>query len=134
MPETNHFASDTISSYLRRTLRVIREPRFAVAFGTGFLRFFLDYGLYTYLPLLLVLRYGASRHGGGLVDRGVRRRLHSHGHERSAASIRRLSGRALSHRGVPRRARSGLTIIALDPSRSVAHRGRAPSCSGSATD
>jgi ACDE family multidrug resistance protein len=60
MPETNHSASDTIGSYLRRTLRVIREARFAVAFGTGFLRFFLDYGLYTYLPLLLALRYGAA--------------------------------------------------------------------------
>ena len=60
MPETNHSEPDTIGSYLRRTLRVIREPRFAVAFGTGFLRFFLDYGLYTYLPLLLALRYGAA--------------------------------------------------------------------------
>jgi predicted MFS family arabinose efflux permease len=60
MPETNHSASDTVSSYLQRTLRVIREPRFAVAFGTGFLRFFLDYGLYTYLPILLALRYGAA--------------------------------------------------------------------------
>jgi predicted MFS family arabinose efflux permease len=60
MPETNHSEPDTVGSYLRRTLRVIREPRFAVAFGTGFLRFFLDYGLYTYLPLLLALRYGAA--------------------------------------------------------------------------
>jgi MFS transporter, ACDE family, multidrug resistance protein len=60
MPETHHSGSDTIGSYLRRTLRAIREPRFAVAFGTGFLRFFLDYGLYTYLPLLLALRYGAA--------------------------------------------------------------------------
>jgi MFS transporter, ACDE family, multidrug resistance protein len=60
MPETNHSGSDTIGSYLRRTLRAIREPRLAVAFGTGFLRFFLDYGLYTYLPLLLALRYGAA--------------------------------------------------------------------------
>jgi len=60
MPETRHSGSDTIGSYLGRTLRAIREPRFAVAFGTGFLRFFLDYGLYTYLPLLLALRYGAA--------------------------------------------------------------------------
>jgi MFS transporter, ACDE family, multidrug resistance protein len=60
MPETHRSGSDTIGSYLRRTLRAIREPRFAVAFGTGFLRFFLDYGLYTYLPLLLALRYGAA--------------------------------------------------------------------------
>jgi predicted MFS family arabinose efflux permease len=60
MPETNHSGSDSVGSYLRRTLRAIREPWFAVAFGTGFLRFFLDYGLYTYLPLLLALRYGAA--------------------------------------------------------------------------
>jgi predicted MFS family arabinose efflux permease len=31
-----------------------------MAFATGFLRFFLDYGLFTYLPLLVALRYSAS--------------------------------------------------------------------------
>jgi MFS family permease len=31
-----------------------------LAFATGFVRFFLDYGLFTYLPLLLALRYGAT--------------------------------------------------------------------------
>jgi predicted MFS family arabinose efflux permease len=38
----------------------IRQPRLAIVFGTGFLRFFLDYGLYTYLPLLLSFHYGLS--------------------------------------------------------------------------
>jgi ACDE family multidrug resistance protein len=60
MPETRGADTGTLKSYLMRTSQVVREPRLTIAFGTGFLRFFLDYGLYTYLPLLLVLRYGAS--------------------------------------------------------------------------
>jgi predicted MFS family arabinose efflux permease len=31
-----------------------------IAFGTGFLRFFVDYGMFIYLPLLLAARCGAS--------------------------------------------------------------------------
>jgi predicted MFS family arabinose efflux permease len=58
MPETCAPGSDSLKPYLRRTLLALREPRLAVAFGAGFLRFFLDYGLYTYLPLLLSFRYG----------------------------------------------------------------------------
>ncbi len=60
MPETVEPGSDTLGSYLHRTLRALREPRLSTAFMTGFLRFFLDYGLYTYLPILLALRYAAS--------------------------------------------------------------------------
>jgi MFS transporter, ACDE family, multidrug resistance protein len=60
MPETNRRGSDTLRQYLARTSRAIREPRLTLAFATGFVRFFLDYGLYTYLPVLLALRYGAS--------------------------------------------------------------------------
>ena len=60
MPETGKPHADTLRPYLARTFKALREPRLTVAFGTGFLRFFLDYGLYTYLPLLLALRYGAS--------------------------------------------------------------------------
>ncbi len=60
MPETNGGNSDALKPYLRRTLLALRERRLRVAFGAGFLRFFLDYALYTYLPLLLALRYGAS--------------------------------------------------------------------------
>ena len=60
MPETNKGEHDSLREYLARTSRAIREPRLTLAFATGFLRFFLDYGLYTYLPLFLALRYGAS--------------------------------------------------------------------------
>jgi MFS family permease len=60
MPETNAHEGDTLRQYLGRTARALREPRLTLAFATGFLRFFLDYGLFTYLPLLVALRYGAS--------------------------------------------------------------------------
>jgi predicted MFS family arabinose efflux permease len=60
MPETGQPGGDTLRQYLARTSRAIREPRLTLAFATGFLRFFLDYGLYTYLPILAALRYGAS--------------------------------------------------------------------------
>ena len=60
MPETNAGGADTLRQYLTRTARALREPRLTLAFATGFLRFFLDYGLFTFLPLLVALRYGAS--------------------------------------------------------------------------
>ncbi|MBX9775689.1 MAG: MFS transporter [Xanthobacteraceae bacterium] len=60
MPETNKGEHDSLRDYLARTSRAIREPRLTLAFATGFLRFFLDFGLYTYLPIIAALRYGAS--------------------------------------------------------------------------
>jgi len=60
MPETSNPNVETLKQYLARTMRAVREPRLTLAFATGFMRFFLDYGLFTYLPLLVVLRYGAS--------------------------------------------------------------------------
>jgi predicted MFS family arabinose efflux permease len=60
MPETNKGEHDSLREYLARTSRAIREPRLTLAFATGFLRFFLDFGLYTYLPIIAALRYGAS--------------------------------------------------------------------------
>jgi MFS family permease len=60
MPETSQPGTDNLRQYLGRTLRAVREPRLVTAFATGFLRFYLDTGLYTYLPLFLALRYGAS--------------------------------------------------------------------------
>ena len=112
MPETNHSGSDTIGSYLRRTLRAIREPRFAVAFGTGFLRFFLDYGLYTYLPLLLALRYGAAPTvAGWLIS------LSAAGSILTATSIGRIHTRLSAERFLIvafMASALGLAIIALD--------------------
>ena len=60
MPETGRPGEDSLKQYLARTSHAIREPRLTLAFATGFLRFFLDYGLYTYLPIIVALRYGAS--------------------------------------------------------------------------
>jgi len=59
MPETRAPGTETLREYLVRTARALREPRLTMAFATGFLRFFLDFGLFTYLPLLIALRYGA---------------------------------------------------------------------------
>ena len=112
MPETNHSAPDTIGSYLRRTLRVIREPRFAVAFGTGFLRFFLDYGLYTYLPILLALRYGAAPSVAGWLIA-----LSATGSIVTAMSIGRIHARLSAERFLIvafLASALGLAIIALD--------------------
>jgi ACDE family multidrug resistance protein len=61
MPETRSpGAPEGIGAYLRKTAAAIRRPRLHLAFATGFLRFFLDTGLYTYLPILLLLRYDGS--------------------------------------------------------------------------
>jgi predicted MFS family arabinose efflux permease len=67
MPETGRRGEDSLKQYLSRTSRAIREPRLTLAFATGFLRFFLDYGLYTYLPILVALRYGASPATSGIL-------------------------------------------------------------------
>jgi MFS family permease len=60
MPETCGDTSDRLKPYLLRTAAALLEPRLRIAFVTGFLRFFLDYGLYTYLPLFISARYGAT--------------------------------------------------------------------------
>jgi MFS family permease len=60
MPETRAPGTETVRPYLAKTARALREPRLTMAFATSFLRFFLDFGLFTYLPLLAALRYGAS--------------------------------------------------------------------------
>lgn len=60
MPETAQQEPITLKAYLRSTWTAVRQRHFRVAFGVGFLRFFLDYGLFTYLPLLLAFEHGAS--------------------------------------------------------------------------
>lgn len=67
MPETSKPGTDTLGQYFRQTLRGLREPRLRTAFATGFIRFFLDYGLFTYLSLFLALRHGASPATAGAV-------------------------------------------------------------------
>jgi MFS family permease len=60
MPETRAPGKETLRDYLTKTGRALREPRLTMAFATGFLRFFLDFGLFTYLPLLAVFRFHVS--------------------------------------------------------------------------
>jgi len=60
MPETRAPGSQDLRNYLRNTLLAAKRPRLHLAFAAGFLRFFLDTGLYTYLPILLAFRYHSS--------------------------------------------------------------------------
>ena len=59
MPETTRRGSETLRQYLKLNFVAMREPRLRTAFATGFIRFFTDYGLFTYFSLFLALRYGA---------------------------------------------------------------------------
>ena len=70
-----------------------REPRLTLAFATGFLRFFLDYGLFTYLPLLVALRYGATADDQRMADRRLRGRLDRH-RDQHRPHLRRVADRA----------------------------------------
>lgn len=60
MPETSRPGGDTLRQYFTQTFFAMRQPRLRTAFATSFIRFFLDYGLFTYFSLFLALRYGAS--------------------------------------------------------------------------
>lgn len=67
MPETKAKNEAGTSAYLRDILRLTRHPRLRVAFSTGFLRFFLDYGFLTYFPLFLVRSHGISTAAAGFL-------------------------------------------------------------------
>jgi MFS family permease len=60
MPETRVPGVISPRSYLSETWRALGLPRIQLGLAVGFLRFFLDYGLFIYLPLLIGLRLGAS--------------------------------------------------------------------------
>jgi MFS transporter, ACDE family, multidrug resistance protein len=60
MPETKSKEQSGTKAYLGDIARLARHPRLLVAFSAGFLRFFLDYGFLTYLPLFLVRTHGVS--------------------------------------------------------------------------
>jgi ACDE family multidrug resistance protein len=60
MPETKAKEQGGTRTYLDDIARLARHPRLLVAFSAGFLRFFLDYGFLTYLPLFLVRTHGVS--------------------------------------------------------------------------
>ena len=60
MPETRAEGSISLSTYLKDTAGALTLSRVRLGFLVGFLRFFLDYGMFIYLPLLLGLRLNAS--------------------------------------------------------------------------
>ncbi len=67
MPETRGTTMTSPGRYLKDVARVVRDPRLLLAFAAGFLRFFLDYAFFTYLPLFLVRTHGMSTAGAGLL-------------------------------------------------------------------
>ncbi|MDH3443248.1 MAG: MFS transporter [Deltaproteobacteria bacterium] len=67
MPETRGKQKNGARNYLGDILRLARHPRLLIAFAAGFLRFFLDYGFLTYLPLFLVRIHGVSTATAGLL-------------------------------------------------------------------
>jgi predicted MFS family arabinose efflux permease len=67
MPETKAKTNGRTVAYLGDMLRLTRQPRLVIAFSAGFLRFFLDYGFLTYLPLFLVRTHGVSTATAGLL-------------------------------------------------------------------
>ncbi len=67
MPETKGKQKIGTKSYLGDIARLARHPRLMIAFAAGFLRFFLDYGFLTYLPLFLVRSHGVSTATAGFL-------------------------------------------------------------------
>jgi len=67
MPETKGTHHQDNWKYLKDILRLTRHPRLMVAFCGGFLRFFLDYGFLTYLPLFIVRTHSVSTATAGLL-------------------------------------------------------------------
>ena len=48
---------ETVANYMRSLAHIVEQPRLALALAIGFVRFFLKYSFFTYLPLLLVSRF-----------------------------------------------------------------------------
>src|SRR5213594_2402256 len=67
MPETKGERRSGTRAYLGEMLRLTRHPRLLVAFCAGFLRFFLDYGFLTYLPLFVVRTHSVSTATAGFL-------------------------------------------------------------------
>jgi MFS transporter, ACDE family, multidrug resistance protein len=67
LPETRQGRAGGMGAYLGSLSAVGRRPRLLLAFGAGFLRFFLDYGYFTYLPIYLALTRGTSPAAVGLL-------------------------------------------------------------------
>ena len=87
MPETRGAASFSAGRYFRDVARVVRNPQLLLAFAAGFLRFFLDYAFFTYLPLFVVRSHGMSTAGAGLL-----RSFHAVGAMVTSSQAGRLAG------------------------------------------
>lgn len=87
MPETRGAASFSAGRYFRDLARVVRNPQLLLAFAAGFLRFFLDYAFFTYLPLFVVRSHGMSTAGAGLL-----RSFHAVGAMVTSSQAGRLAG------------------------------------------
>jgi MFS family permease len=55
LPETRRVEHTSLGAYLGGFNGIGGRPRLQIAFSAGFLRFFLDYGYFTYLPIYLTL-------------------------------------------------------------------------------
>ncbi len=86
MPETRGTGTTSPGRYLKDVARVVRNPRLLLAFAAGFLRFFLDYAFFTYLPLFVVRTHGLSTAGAGLL-----RSLHALGAMVTSSQAGRLA-------------------------------------------
>jgi predicted MFS family arabinose efflux permease len=60
LPETLTAEHHGMRAYLGSFSGIGKRPRLVVAFSAGFLRFFLDYGYFTYLPIYLAVARGSS--------------------------------------------------------------------------
>jgi MFS family permease len=67
LPETQTRTGTTMAAYLRGYGQIRHHPRLLMAFFAGFLRFFLDYAFFTYLPVYLALNRGTSPPVIGLI-------------------------------------------------------------------
>src|SRR6266508_1600309 len=67
LPDSRPTAHEGALAYFGSLRGVGRRPRLLLAFSAGALRFFLDYGYFTYLPIYLALSHGISPAAIGLL-------------------------------------------------------------------
>jgi MFS family permease len=67
LPETRRGSHEGVRAYLGSFKGIGRRPRLLIAFSAGFLRFFLDHGYFTYLPIYLALARDVSPAAVGLL-------------------------------------------------------------------
>jgi predicted MFS family arabinose efflux permease len=65
--ETRPAERSSLRGYVGALGEIGHRPRLLIAFSAGFLRFFLDYGYFTYLPIYLALAFNSSPAKVGLL-------------------------------------------------------------------